>query len=165
MNITLGALKSIQQHLSEHLPDWAIELMPDDPSDYHLAHPNGAVLISYAGSKFDSPRPTQAITQSRHIHVVCTVICRHLHHDEGAINVLDELRLLLVGFRPPHCNPCYLIDEQFDGVANNIWQYQLALCCESVQVQRCEPTVKPALVEVIARQKGDDLDPRLKPKI
>lgn len=165
MNITLGALKSIQQHLSENLPDWAIELMPDDPSDYHLAHPNGAVLISYAGSKFDSPRPTQAITQSRHIHVVCTVICRNLHHDEGAINVLDELRLLLVGFRPPHCNPCYLIDEQFDGVANNIWQYQLALCCESVQVQRCEPTVKPALVEVIARQKGDDLDPRLKPKI
>lgn len=165
MNITLGALKSIQQHLSENLPDWAIELMPDDPSDYHLAHPNGAVLISYAGSKFDSPRPTQAITQSRHIHVVCTVICRNLHHDEGAINVLDELRLLLVGFRPPHCNPCYLIDEQFDGVANNIWQYQLAICCESVQVQRCEPTVKPALVEVIARQKGDDLDPRLKPKI
>lgn len=165
MNITLGALKSIQQHLSENLPDWAIELMPDDPSDYHLAHPNGAVLISYAGSKFDSPRPTQAITQSRHIHVVCTVICRNLHHDEGAINVLDELRLLLVGFRPPHCNPCYLIDEQFDGVANNIWQYQLAICCESVQVQRCEPTVKPTLIEVIARQKGDDLDPRLKPKL
>lgn len=164
MSITLQALHSIQQHLTENLPDWAVELMPDDPSNYHLAHPNGAILISYAGSKFDNPRPTQAITQSRSIHIVLTVICRHLHHDEGAIAVLDDLRLLLVGFHPPNCNPCYLIDEQFDGVAHNIWQYQLAVATETVQVQRCETVVKPVLTEVIARQKGEVLDSRLKPK-
>lgn len=166
MKMTLTALKDIERHLSEHLPDWAIELMPDDPSDYHLAHPNGAILLSYAGSKFDKPRPTHAITQSRHIHIVCTVICRHLHHDEGAIDVLDELRLLLVGFRPSNCNPIYLLDEQFDGVANTIWQYQLALCCETVQVEQvnCTQSGLPTLTEVIPRYRQDTLDTRLKPK-
>ncbi len=161
MSATLPILHSLKDHLGTHLPDWSVELMPDDPSEYHLAHPVGAVLISYAGSKFDKVRPSARVTQTRTLHIVITVMSRNLHDDVGAIAVLDELRLLTVGYRPPDCGEMWLIEEQFDGVATGIWQYQLVLCADTVQVQRLHNQQKPVLTEVIARQKGQALDERL----
>lgn len=161
MAATLPVLNSIQQHLQEHLPDWHIELMPDQANDYHLSHPNGAVLISYAGSKFDNVRPTHLITQSRRLHIVLTVMCRHLHDDFGAIALLDELRLLMVGFCPPSCDGCFLLEEHFDGTDAGIWQYQLLLQTNTVQVERHHIESKPTFQEAIARHQGDKLDSRL----
>lgn len=164
MSATLPILTAIQQHLSEALPDWQIELMPDNPSEYYLAHPNGAVLIGYVGSTFGQLRTTDIVSQSRTVRIMLTVISRHLHHDNGALLLLDQLRLLLTGFQPPNCTECYLVREQFDDEQSGIWQYQLVLQTETLQLQQTQVNDLQKLVEVISRRKGQPLDPRLTKK-
>lgn len=140
MSATQPILNALETHLKDALPEWEVALFPNQPDTYHLSHINGAVLISYLASKFDKPRPTSAVTQTRHIQVALTVLTRDLHDDVGALNLLDQLRLLIVGFRPPNCSECWLIDEFFNGSdeETGIWQYQLILQCDTVQVQQCQ---------------------------
>lgn len=164
MSATLPILSAITEHLTKALPDWQIELLPDNPSDYYLAHPNGAVLIGYLGSQFGKLRATDIMTQSRSVQLAVTVISRNLHDDTGALELLDQLRLLLVGFKPPNCTECYLLSEQFDGEESGIWQYQLFIQTDTVQVQNVPKQDLPKLVEVITRRQGQALDPRLMQK-
>lgn len=166
MSATLPILNAFKDRLNARFPDWDCQLMPSEPSRYRLSHPNGAILISYAGSDFGEPRPSSSITQSRTLHILFTVMSRNLHNDFGAIALLDNLRLTLVGFRPPNCSECYLKEEQFDEQASGIWVYQLVLATQTMQVQQCEQAVdtRPKFANLVARQKGEPLDPRLIPK-
>ena len=164
MSATLPILTAIQQHLSEALPDWQVELMPDNPSDYYLAHPNGVVLIGYVGSTFGKLRASDIISQSRTVRIMLTVISRNLHNDNGALLLLDQLRRLMVGFQPPNCTEYYLISEQFDSEESGVWQYQLVLQVDTVQVQQTKTQDLQKLVEVITRRNGQPLDPRLTKK-
>lgn len=164
MSATLPILTAIKTHLKAHLTDWDVELMPDAPDGYFLSHPNGAVLISYAASKFGKLRAADIVTQTRTVNIVLTVLSRSLHDDSGAINLLDNLRLQMVGFRPPDCGECYLIEEHFDGFETGVWQYQLILQTDTVQLQRTTNADLPKLVEVIKRRHGQPLDPRLTKK-
>lgn len=164
MSATLPILTAIQQHLSDALPDWLVELMPDNPSDYYLAHPNGVVLVGYVGSTFGKLRATDIVSQSRTVRIMLTVISRNLHNDNGALLLLDQIRLLIVGFQPPNCSECYLISEQFDSEESGVWQYQLVLQVDTVQVQQTKTQDLQKLVEVITRRKGRPLDPRLTKK-
>lgn len=157
MSATVPILHAIKTHLTERLPDWDIALLPNNPSGYYLSHEKGAVLIGYASSHFGQPRSTDVITQTRTLSIMLTVLARDLHSDEGAVELLDRLRLLVVGFRPPDCTPCWLVDEFFDGEGDEptgIWQYQLVVQTDTVQVQQTEEKSLVKLVEVIAREKG-----------
>lgn len=167
MSATQPILNALEMHLKDALPEWEVALFPNNPDTYHLAHINGAVLISYLASKFDKPRPTQAVTQTRHVQIALTVLTRDLHDDVGALDLLDQLRLLVVGFRPPNCGECWLVDEFFNGSdeETGIWQYQLIVQCETVQVQQCQAVENPQkFTTLIARQATQPLDGRLTPK-
>ena len=164
MSSTLPILMAVKDHLKAHLTDWEIELMPDKLDDYFLTHPNGAVLISYVASRFGGLRAADIVSQTRTVNIVLTVITRNLHNDYGALDLLDRLRLLIVGFKPPDCTECYLIEEHFEGEDTGTWQYQLILQTETVQLQNVECKDLPKLVEVIKRRKGQPLDPRLTKK-
>ncbi|AEC17642.1 Gp37 protein [Gallibacterium anatis UMN179] len=164
MSATLPILTAIQQQLTAALPDWQVELMPDDPSDYYLAHPNGAVLIGYVGSTFGALRASDVVSQTRKLRLMLTVISRNLHNDNGALAVLDQLRLSIAGFQPPNCGKCYLISEQFNDEESGIWQYQLQFEVETVQLEQLNPQHKPKFVEAILRRQGQPLDKKLTPK-
>lgn len=152
MSATLPILQAIQQHLSQALPDWSVELLPDKPDQYYLAHPNGAILIGYLGSSFEALRATDIVSQTRTVQLTLTVISRNLHNDIGALAVLDQLRLLLVGFKPPNCTECYLMQERFDGEESGVWQYQLVVQTDTMQVQKVQALAAPHLVKIIPQQ-------------
>lgn len=138
MSATLPILNAFKDRLKAQFEGWQVDLMPNIPRDYYLSHPSGAILISYAGSKFGKPRPTQAVTQDRTVHIVLTVIARSLHDDSSALALLDGLRLSVVGFRPPNCLASYLLEEAFDGrdEDSGTWTYQLVLATDTVQVEQ-----------------------------
>lgn len=166
MSATQTILEDVQKLLSESLPDWDVQLFPNDPSSYHLSHIKGAVLISYLASKFEKPRPTQSVVQTRHVQIALTVLTRDLHNDVGALNLLDELRLLVVGFRPANCGECWLIDEFFNGAdeETGIWQYQLILQTETQQIQQVLPQDLPKFVTAHLRRTDQPVRPDLKLK-
>ncbi|MDP8162807.1 Gp37 family protein [Pasteurella skyensis] len=166
MSATLPILTALKHHLSDQFLDWGVDLMPNVPANYYLAHPNGAIIISYAGSKFGAKDTTNVVIQDRVVHIAISVIARNLHDDVGALNVLDELRLAIVGFEPPNCRGCWLVEEAYDGNDENtgVWIYQLIVATSTMQVERIKQQNLSKLVEVINRRKDQPLDKKLTTK-
>lgn len=166
MSATQPILDDLKNHLAQALPDWDVELFPNQPETYHLSHIYGAVLISYLASKFEKPRATQAVTQTRHVQIALTVLTRDLHDDVGALDLLDRLRLLVVGFRPANCNPCWLVDEFFNGSdeETGIWQYQLIVQCETQQIEQQAVANLPKFTTAHLRRADQPVRPDLKLK-
>lgn len=63
MNV-LPVLDAVLARLREKLPQLQVEYFPEKPAEYRLNHPVGALLLSYAGSRFDRPDDTGAVIQS-----------------------------------------------------------------------------------------------------
>lgn len=60
MNV-LPVLDAVLARLREKLPQLQVEYFPEKPAEYRLNHPVGALLLSYAGSRFDRPDDTGAV--------------------------------------------------------------------------------------------------------
>ena len=143
MSATLPILESIQQRIADKTDKFSIELFPDDLEHYNLTDEFGAVLVQYAGSKFESIDSVDVIQQRRVVMVALTVIARSQHDDHGALEMLDQLRLAIVGFKPTNCTACSLVSEEFGGESDGLWQYQLLVQTETWQVELCEPSDLP----------------------
>ncbi|MBE2896741.1 hypothetical protein HPC38_07625 [Pasteurellaceae bacterium HPA106] len=164
MSATQPILESIHDRLEAQLPSFTVELFPDNVDDYFLKDELGAVLVQYAGSKFETVGSSDIIQQRRVVAVALTILARSQHDDSGALAMLDQVRLAVVGFRPTNCEAISLLSEEFAGEASGIWQYQLLLRTETWQVENriCED--KPGLIHVHARRPHDPLNPDLKAK-
>lgn len=164
MSATVPILQDLTAHLQAALPELAVDLFPDRPSEYRFMHPVGAVLVQYQGSRFERPQALQAIVQQRLLNIHLTVFGRNLHHDWGALAILDNIRLAVVGYAPIDCSPIHLLSEGFLDETAGAWQYELRLQTETVQVQSCPADQRPRLTRILARQDGDPLNPDLTPK-
>lgn len=152
MSSTLPILQDIRQHIEAKTTHFSIELFPDDLAHYNLTDQYGAVLVQYAGSKFESLDSTDIIQQRRKVLVALTVIARSQHDDTGALDMLDKLRLAVVGFKPINCTPCHLISEEFAGEDNGLWQYQLIIQTETWQVEDRQAVISaPKFVHLLKR--------------
>lgn len=152
MSATLPILQSIRDHIERQTTSFSIELFPDDLEHYNLLDPFGAVLVQYAGSKFESIDSTDIIQQRRKVLVALTVIARSQHDDTGALEMLDQLRLAVVGFRPTNCTACHLISEEFAGEDNGLWQYQLIIQTETWQVEDSQSQDLPKFTAALYRR-------------
>lgn len=161
MSATRPILIAVQQHLQTALPDYAVDLFPDNPSQYRFIHPKGAVLVGYQGSKFTAIEGLGMIAQQRNLTLALTILGRGVHHDGAALDLLDAVRLAMVGFTPPNCLPCHLISEQFLSEEGGRWQYELLLQTETQQVQQCADEQLPKFVAMYARQPSDPHHPDL----
>ncbi|MCR1838663.1 Gp37 family protein [Pasteurella caecimuris] len=139
MSATLPILESIRKQIETETQRFSIELFPDDLEHYNLTDEFGAVLVQYAGSRFESLDSTDIIQQRRKVLVALTVIARSQHDDTGALDMLDQVRLAVVGFIPTNCTPCHLISEEFAGEDRGLWQYQLIIQTETWQVENRKP--------------------------
>lgn len=110
MNV-LPVLDAVLARLHEKLPQLQVEYFPEKPAEYRLNHPVGALLLSYAGSRFDRPDDTGAVIQSQTIQLCVTVVFRQLNGKKGR---------LMSGCCPPHSRrphpawlpPPYLADPR-----------------------------------------------------
>lgn len=155
MSATLPILQSIRDHIEQKTTSFSIELFPDDLEHYNLLDPFGAVLVQYAGSKFESLDSTDIIQQRRKVLVALTVIARSQHDDTGALEMLDQLRLAIVEFRPTNCTACSLISEEFAGEDNGLWQYQLIIQTETWQVEARQPQNLTKFTTALLRRAGN----------
>ena len=74
---------AVLARLREKLPQLQVEYFPEKPAEYRLNHPVGALLLSYAGSRFDRPDDTGAVIQSQTIQLCVTVVFRQLNGKKG----------------------------------------------------------------------------------
>ena len=148
VSATRPVIDAVVEHLQTAIPWVIVEVFPERPSEYQFIHPTGAILVGYGGSKFTDLEHLGNIAQQRDMTLVLTVIGR----------------LAIVGFRPPNCLPCHLLQERFLNEDAGAWQYELTVQTETQQVEVCKPNTNPLLIKVHGRLNGNALNPDLKPK-
>jgi hypothetical protein len=135
MASTLEIITAIGDRLRKQQPGLAIEFFPEKPSEYRLNHPRGALLVSYAGSRFGEVSDTGFVAQRREVRVTITVVMRQLNGKGGAVDAVDAVRATLFCWRPPDCQRLQLVDERFLGEAAGLWQYAVDFACEALIVK------------------------------
>ena len=163
MASTRPIIDAICERLQQDIPDAMVDVYPDNPQEYNFIHPSGTILVGYRSSRFSDEIGLGRISQQRVMTLALTIIGANLHGDYGALAILDEARLSVVGFRPPDCTPCHLISEQFVDEEAGAWVYELILQTETQQVERLKRQDLSKLVAVRYRREGEPLEPDLKP--
>lgn len=125
-----------------------IEGFPEKPSEYKLMHPKGALLVSYAGSTFSEPKPTDIVFQERKVEFDITVAMRHLRNHEGAYAYLDAVRIALTGYRIAGCSKMYPAKEEFLNEDNGIWQYAMTFAMTIPAIEIDEDEQLPLLTKI-----------------
>lgn len=149
MAVTSEMLESLMLRLRTQMPTYAVEYFPEKPKDYRLNHSRGALLVSYIGSRFSASRDSSRKVQPRQVRLSVTLLLRQLNGREGAVAVLDDLRLALVGYRLPHCNSgIEAVDERFLGEVGGIWQYALDVSASAMQIEDLACVEYPPLQQV-----------------
>lgn len=123
---TPGALvQATMERISARLPDLACELFPDDPEEYSLLHPVGAVLVRYKGSSYGPSQDVDLVAQERGPQVELTLITRSLNGSEGATQFLERLRLIVMGWKPLGFSPCRMVRDEFISQQGGQWRHAL----------------------------------------
>ena len=151
MSATRPIIDAVCRHLQAAIPWVQVDVFPENPSEYQFIHPTGAVLVGYQSSSFGKIEGLGMIAQQRDVVLHLTVIGANLHGDDGALAILDEVRLAVVGFTPPDCLPCHLLLEHFVSEDAGAWQYELTVQTETQQVERRQPAHLPHLTQVLHR--------------
>ncbi|WP_416739230.1 Gp37 family protein [Pseudomonas sp. NFX71] len=126
-------LARLQHHFANEL---MVELFPENPIQYRLNHPRGAVLLAYGKSTFSGSHSTDATFQARNLVLRLTLVFRQLNGVAGVISYLDRIRTCLTGWHPPQCDQaCRPISEQFIGHINGVWQYAQDFATRATQLQ------------------------------
>jgi hypothetical protein len=113
-----------------------VERFPENPQQYRLNHPRGAVLLAYGKSTFGHTESLDATVQARQIVLRLTLIFRQLNGTDGVISHLDQLRASLTGWVPPHTDQaCRPLSEHFIGHSNGVWQYAQDYATRATQLQ------------------------------
>lgn len=146
MATTNDILESVRARLEE-LP-LSAEFWPEGEKKYFLAHPVGAALVGYAGTSYSPSRDTFAVIQKKEINLSIILVFRQLNGPDGAVDMLDRIRRLLVGFRPPDCGKLHMQSERFAGQDDGIWWYELALTCTGMLVEATELEDGPKLTKL-----------------
>lgn len=135
MATTLEIIAAIAERLRSAVPQCAVECFPDKPREYRLNHPRGALLVSFAGSRYANPVDTTFVAQPRDLRVTVTVVMRQLNGRGGAVDMVDAARAALLGWRPPDCKRLRAVSETYLGESAGLWQYAADFACESVAVE------------------------------
>ena len=136
---TLQILESVVNRLKAKIPTLQVEFFPEKPEEFRLNHPRGALLVNYGGSEFAEPRELSVVMQPRKFRFSVTVLLRQLHGRGGAVEVLDDVRRVLAGFRPLDCRrKVYALTEQFITETAGIWQYAVDFATETMLVEVSE---------------------------
>lgn len=92
--------EAVIQELRHNVANVEVENYPDNPRNYQLRHPRGALLVRYGGAVPYGRDGSSARSSQRRVRIVVAVVARGLMGHGGAMDLLDELRNLLPGFAP-----------------------------------------------------------------
>lgn len=123
MTSTKDMLSQIQSTLKTALPNLSVELFPENPDQYRLNHPVGAVLVGYGGSDYRNlGSAAHFILQDRDILIAITIIARHLN--TTMLDALDDVKGVLNGLiLNSETSRMYATSDRFIGHYDGTWRH------------------------------------------
>lgn len=132
--------QAVIQRLKDRLGDeLEVESFPDDPDDYRLNHPLGALLVRYHGSKYGPDLDTDMVVQDRLMAVEVTLVLRSLNGKEGCYEYLERVRLALAGFKPPAFKKLRPLSEEFMSRDKGEWRYAIDFSTSTLVIEERDP--------------------------
>ncbi len=139
MSVTRQIIDSLLLKMRESFPNLSVEHFPEKPDTYILNHAVGALLLDYGGSDFKRTDSNWFISQTRELKFAVITVLRHNYRTKdgiaGTAEVLDELRICLTGYQPPHCKKIWLLRENFLKQEAGLWYYTLLFTTETEQIE------------------------------
>ena len=141
----------------------AVESYPDKPTTSKLKSlaSSGAVLVRYAGSRYNSAKSIGLKVQDRTMFFELIIVSDSLAADDahsGCYGFLDTVGERLIGFRPEICTDGFeIVRDDFLEEHNGVWEYGMMASVKTEMVQ-------PALtIEEAAVAAGDPLLKKVTP--
>ena len=111
--------------IREKIPELHVEGFPDQPSEFRLTHPKGAILVYYLGANYSQSKNLGYIVQDKTLEFSITIITRDLRSCWGVYHYIDFIRNLLTGYKPENCSKMQPVKEHFISENTGIWQYEI----------------------------------------
>lgn len=133
MNI-LAAESDIVSKLTSDLSGVKVESYPERPNNYRLIHPNGAVLVRYAGSYYDDSvaNRNKETDQRRVLEWAVSVLNRNLHSHKGSTygiyTLIEAVRESLTGYTVNSLTQSTVLiptRDQFVTHAGGVWEHEI----------------------------------------
>lgn len=109
--------------LKKEIPDFLVEGFPDKPNEFILIHPIGAILVHYQGSNYSSSQSLGYVNQENKKEFSITIVTRDLRSNNGAYQMLDQVKTILTGFQIAGCSKLTPAKDGFISEKSGIWQY------------------------------------------
>nr|VFK16267.1 MAG: Gp37 protein [Candidatus Kentron sp. LFY] len=139
---------AILARLKERFPTLSVELYPDNPGNYRLKHPKGALLVRYMGSRYGGTRDMGLLVQERRLAVEITIFMRALHGDGGIGEVLEAVRLCLAGFAPEGFGKLRPLGDGFQAEDGGLWRYAVDFETKTTVVEETAPETAPLATKI-----------------
>ncbi len=114
--------QAIIDRLAAEIDNVRVEGYPDDPVNYRLMHPNGAILVSYRGSTYAPPTSFKVVQEQRVLYDI-TIVTKNLRTNTGAYAYLEQIKTALTGYLIPGLKRMFPVQDGFLSDTNGIWRY------------------------------------------
>jgi hypothetical protein len=114
---------AIIERLKGKITDLKTEGFPENPDEYKLTHPKGAILVGYYGSDFSEPFSDEDVMQDEDMQFGMEIQIRGLRHKNGAYKAIKRIRRALQGFEIDGCKAMRPKAIKFVSQETGIWTY------------------------------------------
>lgn len=111
--------------------------LPNKVADWGKSPENGVITIRWEKDEFTPPLGV-AVCQEARMNWHLDIRLRNLRDEAGAWSVLQQITILLLGFRPPHCNPIYLRSREFLGEMDGVWVFEVVFIAPTYLMEPSE---------------------------
>lgn len=126
---------SIINKLKEEFKELLVQGFPEKPSEFIMLHPIAAILVHYQGSNYTNSKSLGCISQDNKKEFAITVVTRNLRSNNGAYELIDRIKGLLTGFKPPECSRMMVVKDYFISENCGIWQYGIDFSLNTTNIQ------------------------------
>lgn len=131
--------QAVIERLQDRFRELEVEHFPDDPDEFRLNGPVGALLVRYHGGKYSPSMDTDAIVQERAMAFEVQLVFRGLKGDDGAMVYLEAVRRALAGFQPPAFEKIVPAGEEFVSQAGGLWRYAIDFRTSTMAIEEDAP--------------------------
>ena len=132
--------------------------LPNKPADWGVDLANGVITLAWAKDELQQPATTSQVIQRCNMVWRLDVRLKNLRDASGCWAVLNEITRLLLGFKPPHCDPLYLRSREFLGELEGIWVCEVTFVAPTWVVEDSGETAETPLTGVFVLDEFGGLD-------
>lgn len=123
--------KLVLDSLNGAIPEIPSEPYPDKPEKFELTHPEGVILVFFAGSRYSESTSKPFVMQKGRVVFKVTLCLRDLANDEKALGYVDRIQKALLGKEAANCTfygrmQQESVDTPIYDEEDNVWIYGMS---------------------------------------